>query len=146
MYAKKIQVTSEWDILWYTTRKPCITVWYHVIENMWHYIIGVVHDGKVGVIPLNCTDRWKGLVQYRQLYNSFPAFRLAVFAMAWYKMHYTANTCNVYNNCTATPSIENYPLRKRKIEVPTHFSLPPSEKRTILLKDQQSRLVYPLGT
>ena len=47
IYAKKIQVTSG-DILWYTTRKPCITILYHVIENTWHYIINAVHDGTVG--------------------------------------------------------------------------------------------------
>ena len=39
--------SDEGDILWYTTRKPCITILYHVIENMWHCIINAVHDGKV---------------------------------------------------------------------------------------------------
>ena len=28
----------EWDILRYTTRKPCITILYHVTEIMWYYI------------------------------------------------------------------------------------------------------------
>ena len=39
---------DKWDIPWYTTRKPCITILYHVIENTWHYIIHTVHDEKVG--------------------------------------------------------------------------------------------------
>ena len=44
----KENTSDEWDILWYTTRKPCITILYHAIENTWHYIIDAVHDGKVG--------------------------------------------------------------------------------------------------
>ena len=42
------KTSDECDILWYTTRKPCITILYHVIENTWHYIIDAVHDGKDG--------------------------------------------------------------------------------------------------
>ena len=43
--------SGEWvckEHTWYTTRKPCITILYHVRENTWHYIIDAVHDGKVG--------------------------------------------------------------------------------------------------
>ena len=58
----KENASDEWDIL-------CITILYHVIENMWHYIIDVVHYGK-----------------YRRIYNSFPTFRSPVFSMAWYKI------------------------------------------------------------
>ena len=49
LHAKtKINTSDEWDILWYTTRKPCITILYHVVENTEPYIINPVHDGKVG--------------------------------------------------------------------------------------------------
>ena len=29
----KENTSDEWDIVWYITRKPCITILYHVIEN-----------------------------------------------------------------------------------------------------------------
>ena len=44
---------------------------------------------RLGVIQLNCTDRWEGSVKYWRMYNGFPAFWLAVFSMAWYKTQYT---------------------------------------------------------
>ena len=45
--------------------------------------------GRLGVIQLNCTDRLKGLVEYWQIYNGFPAFWLAVFSIASeYKFSY----------------------------------------------------------
>ena len=34
------------DILWYSTRKPCITIYTMKIENTWPYRINAVHDGK----------------------------------------------------------------------------------------------------
>ena len=34
----KENTSDEWDILWYTTRKPCITILYRVIENTFYYI------------------------------------------------------------------------------------------------------------
>ena len=37
---------------------------------------------------LNCTDRWEHSVKYRQIYNGFPAFWVAEFFMAWYKVAY----------------------------------------------------------
>ena len=44
--------------------------------------------GRLGVIQLNCTDRWEGSVENWRIYNGFPAFWLAVFSLAWYKMQY----------------------------------------------------------
>ena len=86
--------SGEWDILWYTTRKPCITMLYHFIENTWSFKSMRCMTGRLGVIPLNCTDRWEGLVEYRRIYNGFPAFCLPVFSMAWYEIQY--NVC-VFN-------------------------------------------------
>ena len=37
--------------------------------------------GRLGVIPLNCTHRWEGLVEYWRIYNAFPAFWSAVFLL-----------------------------------------------------------------
>ena len=44
--------------------------------------------GRLSVIQLNCNDRWEGWVEYWRIYNGFPAFWLAVFSMAWYKVIY----------------------------------------------------------
>ena len=43
---------------------------------------------RLGVIQFNCPDRWEGTVEYWRIYDSFPAFWLAVFSMAWYKIWY----------------------------------------------------------
>ena len=39
---------DKWDIPWYTTRKRCITILFHAIENTVTNRINVAHDGKVG--------------------------------------------------------------------------------------------------
>ena len=44
----KENASDEWNFLSYTMRKPCVTIFYHVIENSWPYIIDAVHDEKVG--------------------------------------------------------------------------------------------------
>ena len=41
--------------------------------------------GRLGVIQLNCSDRWEGSEEYWRMWNGFPAFWLAVFSVAWYK-------------------------------------------------------------
>ena len=63
----------------YTTRKGCITILYHVIEKTvarW--------PGRLGVMQLNCTNRWEGSVEYWQIYHGSPV----IFSMAWYKVRY----------------------------------------------------------
>ena len=65
----------------YTTKKGCITVSYHAIENT---------DGK-GWVWYSWTARIDGEVRWNTdeyTTASFPAFWLAVFSMAWYKMQY----------------------------------------------------------
>ena len=46
-----------WDIPWYTTRKCCITILYHAIENRVGSTINVTYVqrtmGRLGVIPSN---------------------------------------------------------------------------------------------
>ena len=54
--------------------------------------------GRLGVIPLNCTDRWEGSVEYRRIHNGFPAFWLVVFSMAWHKCTYTIITVVRWNS------------------------------------------------
>ena len=38
---------------------------------------------RLGVIQLNCTDQWEGLVECWRKYNGFSKFLLAVFSMAY---------------------------------------------------------------
>ena len=79
LYTKKTKVTSG-IFHGYAMRKGCITILYHAIENTvtrW--------EGWVWYSWIAQSDQWKGLVEYWRIYNSFPAFWLAVFSMAWCK-------------------------------------------------------------
>ena len=40
--------------------------------------------GRLGVIQLNCNDRWESWVEYWRICNGFPALWLAAFSVAWY--------------------------------------------------------------
>ena len=43
----KENTSEKRDILWYITRKPCITI-LCILYILYHDIIDAVHDGKVG--------------------------------------------------------------------------------------------------
>ena len=74
VHTKKSQVTS--GIFHFIPR-----ILYHAIENTVAskaFIINARESqctiGRLGVIPLNCNDRWEGLVEYVRIYHGFPAF------------------------------------------------------------------------
>ena len=64
---------------------------------------------RLGVVQLNCTDRCEGSVEYWWIYNSFPAFWLAVFSMARYRTKLITSCLiemyklshNYYFNCSS---------------------------------------------
>ena len=70
---------DEWDILQLYHEKGLHIFYFKLFHRKY---IGQI--GRMGVIQLNCTDRWEGSVPYWWIYNSFPAFWLVVFSMAWY--------------------------------------------------------------
>ena len=93
---KEVYTSGSWDIPWYTMRNRCITILYHATENSVASKASIIKTQttdernwqesqctmeRLGIILLNCTDWWEGLVEFWQIYNHFPAFWLAVFSL-----------------------------------------------------------------
>ena len=65
-----------------------------------------MHDGKVGCDTVELQWSMEGWVEYWTIDNSFPAFWLAVFSMAWYKSkYYTAPKENKINKENIPPNL-----------------------------------------
>ena len=120
-------ILVEWYTVEYPTRGECvyqentsdeldILRLYH--EGLHNYFISWHRKysgqlGRLGVILLNCTDRWECAVEYWRIYNGFPAFWLAVFCMAWYKRRFNRTSYIAPREvCNPCPSIILYVVWK----------------------------------
>ena len=79
--------------------------------------------GRLGVIQLNCTDRWEGSVEYWEIYNGFPACCI-FYGMVWRSVWYFIESqwpCNVSNTRDSVSS--GYPNTEKRVENTTRRCL-----------------------
>ena len=88
-YTKKIQATSG-VFHGYTSRKGCKNILYIPCHRKYSGQMG-----RLGVIQLNCTDRWEGSVEYWRILQLLSCL---LFSMAWYKKIYI-KPCAWWRSC-----------------------------------------------
>ena len=89
------------------------------------------------------------VVLYRQIYNGFPAFWLAVFSMTWSKIQYNAIwSLKLFAisilapfNCACSPNVANTGPRVRWSTVPQSAIICSSRKHWMWLCEMSSKMV-----